>query len=207
MVGQWACPCVYFFSFSRNVYSWLCICVVVVRLTHKQTNKTPLRLYQDRQPIGPVDIVETAAIASQIHCLADRRDVLLFVSVYGVPPASSIVSSKPPAFCFIFFLSFFSYLNVQFFAMFSHKIVNSLLSRYFFSFLFFLQFQFIFLIANRISRFTTFESFLLEKKVDNFILSTNEIEIFKRVFVTKMGNLFRKLWECFALVIIWDVFL
>lgn len=80
-------------------------------LTHKQTNKTPLRLYQDRQPIDPVDIVETAAIASQIHCLANRRDVLLFVSVYGVPPASSIVSSKPPAFCFIFV--FFPFLSKQ----------------------------------------------------------------------------------------------
>lgn len=51
---------------EMNLSSCLCVSVWFLKnriMLLQKTGKTPLRLCQDRQPIGLVDIVETAAIA------------------------------------------------------------------------------------------------------------------------------------------------
>lgn len=69
-----------------------------IQKKHKKTNKTPLRLCQDRRPIDLVDIVEMVVTASPKHCWANRTDDLIYANAYDGPPAFSSGSSMPPAF-------------------------------------------------------------------------------------------------------------
>lgn len=69
------------------------------KLCKKQKiEKTPLRLYLDRQPIDPADIVEMVAAASRTHYLVNRINVLLFVIAFALLPVFLILSLTPPAF-------------------------------------------------------------------------------------------------------------
>lgn len=100
---------IFFFSKINNaiyVFSFFILCAGVsgcwcANFTFIR-EKTPLRLYQDRQPIGPVDMRETVATAWRTHCSVNRTNVLLCAVVYGVQHAFSILSSMQPAFCFDF---------------------------------------------------------------------------------------------------------